>query len=66
MNISHIRRVYVGKNKFAKIDKCQDSYDIYLVNVFIIKWIDNVVPTVGIVVVSESVLFVSPSIVERD
>ena len=66
LNISQIRRICGGMNTFARGDKCQASYDSYLMNVYITKWIDNLVPTDGLVVVSESLLGVSSSNIARD
>ena len=45
LNISQLSRVCVGVNKFAWGDPFKNSYDIYLINIYIIKWIYNFIST---------------------
>ena len=45
LNISQLSRLCVGVNKFAWGDPSEDSHDIYLINIYIIKWIYNFVST---------------------
>ena len=66
MTISRISRVCGGVNKFAWGDPCDDSYDMYLINVYIITWIEYLLRNDGMVFVTKYVLGVPSSIIERD